>query len=318
METISFDKDKLEKKLPQNYNFIGYASFEERSTTIPLLIDPQRIESSIVFYSKGYDNEKSKSDIKKHFSDKYKDVELDINSCVDTARTLTNEFRGILKDNMNLVIDVTTFTHETLLMLLKLVMDNETRINSIFCLYNGADKYSNFDDRPKDVWLSKGCKDVRNVIGYPGLMLPSKKKSLVLLTGFELERATRLIELFEPDKLYLGRGEDPISDNNKVLMQFFSERFDEWKNSFKNIECVDFTFSCKSVEKTYDVLTDLTGKNMNENYIIVPLNTKLSTISTSLLALQNKKIQVCYSVPEMYNTSNYSTPSDKITLVKLP
>jgi hypothetical protein len=36
-----------------------------------------------------------------------------------------------------------------------------------------------------------------------------------------------------------------------------------------------------------------------------------------MVALNNPKVQVCYAVPEMYNTQQYSTPSDNITIIDL-
>ena len=49
---------------------------------------------------------------------------------------------------------------------------------------------------------------------------------------------------------------------------------------------------------------------------MVPLNTKLSTLSVALVALKNNKIQVVYPIPEVYNT-NYSIPSDNFTVIDL-
>ena len=195
-------------------------------------------------------------------------------------------------------------------------MLSKEKFNSVYYLYNGADKYSVSDELDK-AWLSKGCKDVRNVIGYPGLMRPVAKNCLILLTGFELERATRLIELIEPDRLLLGNAEDPISSNNAELMQHFKNKFEVWKNNYNSINCSSFDFSCKDVEKTINILTDITNSNKEENFIIVPLNTKLSTIAAGIVAIQNKNIQVCYSIPETYNINNYSSPSSNVTVVSL-
>ena len=140
---------------------------------------------------------------------------------------------------------------------------------------------------------------------------------LIILTGFELERATRLIELIEPDRLLLGNAKDPISPNNAELMQHFKNKFESWKNNYNSINCSSFDFSCKNVENTISVLEEIINTNNEGNNIIVPLNTKLSTIAVGIVAIQNKNIQVCYSIPETYNIRNYSSPSSNITVVSL-
>lgn len=317
IETTTIEKDNINDVMPHEFVFIGYASFEQRSTTVPLSIDVNRISKAVIFRSKGYDNSSTAKLIGEYLDKVTAFVELDLGTPINTARMLTEVVKELITlGTHSLVIDVTTFTHEVLLMLLKLVLNNKERFMSVQCLYNGANNYS-VGDSLDQAWLSKGCKDVRNVIGYPGLIRPSSKNCLVLLTGFELERATRLIELIEPDKLVLGTGVEPTSDNHKKLMEHFRKKFDEWKINYKNANSSIFNFSCKDVEKAIKALTSLIAANTEDNYIIVPLNTKLSTIATSIVALQNQKVQVCYAIPEAYNTKNYSTPSEHITVVNL-
>lgn len=316
LETLTVSKSELSPHLPREFILIGYASFEKRSTTIPIAVDINSIKQAIIFHSKGNNDSDSKKAINEHLGSLSKFIELDINDPISVARRLTEEVRLLCQSNTSIVIDITTFTHESLLMLLKLIYANIRWFESAICLYNGAEKYS-VDDSPEQVWLSKGCKDVRNVLGYPGLIRPSAKTCLVLLSGFELERATKLIELIEPDKLILGSGIDPTNENHAPLMAHFSKEFARWQDSYKSIIQTSFKFSCKNVSETVDSINELIDQNPTDNYILIPLNTKLSTIATAIVALRNKQIQVCYSVPEIYNTQNYSTPSDNITIFPL-
>lgn len=315
--TTHITQKEINKNIPTEFVFIGYASFEERSITVPLSINIDNVKHAIFFHSKGNDDDDARLELSNYFNGIAQFVELELNEPVNIARVMTKIIKELLiSDPVSLVIDITTFTHETLLILLKLVIANKNRFQCIKCLYNGADKYS-IGNALEEVWLSKGCKDIRNVIGYPGLMRPLAKNCLILLTGFELERATRLIELIEPDRLLLGSGEDSFSTSNEKIMNYFHGRFEDWKNNYTTNNCSSFQFSCKNVERTVEILSKLTMGDSDENFIIVPLNTKISTIATSIVALQNNKIQVCYSVPETYNIKNYSTPSQNITVVSL-
>lgn len=317
INTIQTTKSEFGLYLPKEFVFIGYASFEERSSVIPLAIQNECIKQAYVFRSKGNCDEEAAKRINGYLNNCVDFIELEICDSINTAREITKTVKKIiLGNNRFLVVDITTFTHETLLILLKLIVSNKEKFKRVYYLYNGADKYSISEELDK-AWLSKGCKDVRNVIGYPGLIRPVAKNCLILLTGFELERATRLIELIEPDRLLLGNAEDPISSNNAELMRRFKNKFEVWKNNYNSINCSSFNFSCKDVEKTISVLTDITNSNKDDNFIIVPLNTKLSTIAAGIFAIQNKKIQVCYSIPETYNINNYSSPSTNITVLSL-
>ena len=314
--TFTIDKNEINSILPSRFVFLCSASFEKRSTTIPLSLDPSRISHSVVFRSRGYKNDTSLNEIKNKIATS-KVIDFDLNNPVSVARSLTEVVKECSSLESAIVIDITTFTHEILAMLLKLIHDNETKFSSIFCLYNGAADYSNSKENGlTQMWLSKGCRDVRNVIGYPGRMRPTAKTSLIILTGFELERATKLIEIIEPDRLMLGFGNDPTHDNHLEPVAFFQEKFENWKKNYKNSNCTEFGFSCKNIEKTTEVLSDLTA-DPDENYIVVPLNTKLSTIASSIVALKNPMIQICYSIPEMYNMDDYSSPGEKITVVNL-
>lgn len=318
ISTSTVNKEEINSYIPDEFVFLCSASFEERSTTIPLSLDVNRILSTKIFRSLKFNNDNSKDIIIRKINNS-EIVELDFSNPIAVAKILTDIIRDLSsKKGISLVIDVTTFTHEVLAMLLKLLYDNKQSFSSIICLYNGASDYSNSKNiEISQMWLTKGCHDVRNVVGYPGRLRPVAKTCLVIFTGFELERATRMIELLEPDKIVFGKGTDSTDSNHDKAIKYFHNKFDEWKNNYKYSNSIDIVFSCKNIEETIEIVTDLISNNPDDNLILVPLNTKLSTIAVSLVALNNPKIQICYPIPETYNTDNYSSPGDKITIVDL-
>jgi hypothetical protein len=314
----TFDKSEINSNVPDKFALLCSASFEERSTTIPLSLDINKIFYARVFKSNKYDNSDSTGKICGKIENIEK-IELDFNYPIAVAKTLTEIVKVLssIKD-ISLVVDITTFTHEILAMLLKLLYENKQCFSSIKCLYNSASDYSNSKEiGPEKMWLTKGCSDVRNVVGYPGRFRPVEKTSLVIFTGFELERATRMIELLEPDKILFGKGTDSIDPNHNRAIEYFHSKFDEWKKNYKHSNCKDIGFSCKNIDETIKIITELVSNNPDDNYILVPLNTKLSTIAVSIVALNDPRIQICYPIPETYNTESYSSPSDKITMVDL-
>ena len=96
----------------------------------------------------------------------------------------------------------------------------------------------------------------------------------------------------------------------------FEKKFNEWKSNFVEISTEPFKFSCSDVEKTADILRKIT-QNKEDNFLIAPLNTKLSTVAVGLVALNNPAIQVCYAIPEVYNIKNYSEPSNNVTILDM-
>ncbi len=313
-------KFQINEFLPSQCAFICFASFEKRSVSIPLSLKADEIGETIILrntsVNSGMENQENIDAICKQLQ-KNQIKEINIEDPVSIADGMTDIVRMLINKGIHsIVVDISTFTHEALLILLRLLYDNKQKFESVLCLYNGASKYSG-GDSPDKIWLSKGCRDVRNVIGYPGLLKPSAKNHLIVLTGYETERATRLIEILEPDLLSLGDGNEPTDVNHEEAMRYFKKKFDEWKNSFQGVNSESFTFSCRDVEKSIEALNNVISHKPNENHIIVPLNTKLSTVATAIVALQNPSIQVCYAIPEMYNAQKYSEPSDNITIIDL-
>ena len=102
---------------------------------------------------------------------------------------------------------ITTFTHEALLILLRILQRQVTKRDLVHLVYAAAAEYA-VGLRPEEKWLTKGVLDVRSVLGYPGSMRPSWKSHLIVLVGFEADRATELIESYEPTVISLGFGDE--------------------------------------------------------------------------------------------------------------
>ena len=225
---------------------------------------------------------------------------------------------AIARQQTKLCIDISTFTHEMLLILLSIVNKRQNEFECIEFIYLGAKDYSIGDSHDLK-WLSKGCKEIRSVLGYPGLLSPKKQICLIVLVGYEYERAISLINEMEPDKIVIGYGKieagHVLSSNHIEPMRHFENIHKTWLASRSNID--KFDFSVKDVESTINAIEEKIKEDDQYDYIIVPMNTKTSTLAVGLLALENKTIQVSYAEPEMYNIENYSLPGEQIVIYKL-
>lgn len=221
-----------------------------------------------------------------------------------------------------LVIDITSLSHELLVVLLG-ILNSLQVMNRVTLLYVGAAEYS-FNAPGDAVWLSRGVRSIRSVLGFPGTMLPSKKLHLVVLAGFEVERASEVIVRYEPASMSIGLGkrDQSVSDGHYDKNKLFFDRLNQFvkEQDADNQEIHHFEFSCVDPLLTKNQLLshiDSLKALGDKNIVICPLNTKLSTVGVVLAAIEHPEIQICYAEPDEYNTEGYSKPGTEVTIVSL-
>lgn len=222
----------------------------------------------------------------------------------------------------SLVIDITSLSHELLVVLLGLLHSVQL-MNKVTLLYVGAAEYS-FNSPGDDVWLSRGVRSIRSVLGFPGTMLPSKKLHLVVLAGFEVERASEVIVRYEPVSISIGLGkrEQSVSDAHHDKNKLFFDRLNQFvkEQDANSQEIHHFEFSCVDPLQTKNQLLSHINRLKaldDKNIVICPLNTKLSTVGVVLATIEYPEIQICYAEPDEYNTEGYSKPGTEVTIVSL-
>ncbi|MEN3322225.1 hypothetical protein VP395_00670 [Mariniflexile soesokkakense] len=286
--------------------FLCSSGFEERSTFLGKSLDNTKVDKAYLFHLK--DNyvqaEINSEEINKNLPH-ITIITYPRHRAIETFDIFYHFFDKQINynKNLNVVIDITTFTREILLVLVKILsLDRFRNVFSINLVYTPAENY------PK--WLSKGVRDIRSIFGYSGLHLPSKKLMLIVLNGFEVERTKEIIDSFEPNRLLLGKPSE-LNSINKKLNKISCERFEEINERYHSLIIEDFEFSCKNVLETKKVLDKLVNKYQNDyNIVISPLNNKISTLSVALLAIENENVQVCYASANQYNIKSYSKSSD--------
>jgi hypothetical protein len=217
-------------------------------------------------------------------------------------------------DGRTLLVDITTFTHESLLILLRLLEMHRSRFSkALFCYCSASDYDPGVED--KDKWLSKGVYRVRSVLGYPGHISPSKPNHLLVLVGYEYERASSLIEVFEPAKVSLGKGQS-AGERHLEAGRRFDLLKEECMSRCPSVE--EFEFSCHDSFECKSDLLEQIHMSPDYNAIIAPLNTKISTVGCALAAMSEPSIQLCYAQALQYNCANYSSPRDNCYSFRLP
>lgn len=194
----------------------------------------------------------------------------------------------------SITIDISTFNRDILITLLFLIKSSLIDIN-INVLYTTADKFSKN--------LSFCYNNVKNIMGFPGILRSDRLSSLIILSGFEGERARKLIETHDVKEVYLGIGNPATSDD--MIKRNWDEQITNFRFTKQIIE--PFDFASDSINDCYNILLKkIKYLKKDRNIILAPMNSKLSTISIFLLGLKYPEVQLTYCLPCKYCTKNYS------------
>lgn len=297
--------------------FICSTSFEKRCTIIPRQIENDNVKHVIIFENKGYEDlaKQNRKILQRQFGEKGSLVDLRRDDPVASADSINEALQeAVSQDAKRFLIDITTFTHEGLLILLGLLRRVLTHGESVQFAYNSAKDYA-VGMENEDKWLSKGVKDVRSVLGYLGVLSPARKSHLIVIAGYEVERAAILIDMSEPSQLSLGRGGSEASIDS--YLHGLNVRFcEELTHKYKSVN--NFELSLIDPVKTKQALEKQVGKFPDHNVVIAAMNTKISTVGAAITAMANNKIQICYASASIYNHERYSSPSNNCYLFKVP
>ncbi len=298
--------------------FICSSSFEERCFAVPAEAAMLNITSKLIFYISDLDDiiAQNADKLVAVLGDASRKIELQICDPALSLKNMSNALSEVFsgENPQCYLLDITTFTHEGLLMLFKLLQLRLKKNDRLFLCYNGAKEYSYNESTPEKKWLSKGVKTVRSILGYPGLLDPSKKNHLVILFGFERERTMRLIDIFEYDLVSLAFGSKNASINENH-QQLNETRHEELLKLYPSAQ--KFEVSLIDASETKAQLLTYIGEFSEYNTVIVPMNNKISSLGAGLAAIENPEIQLCYVTANQYNLEGYSHPSDECYLFEV-
>jgi hypothetical protein len=301
------DLDKINERLSQPIDlFICSASYEKRCETVAGRLASRDVTRVIVAENRNHVEFHGGSAqlLMETFGEKASLVALDTSDPLFTADSLKSHLSQV-EDRVGgqIVVDITTFTRESLLILLALLR-RTFKQSKVRLLYVNAAEYSlNEPDETK--WLSRGIADVRSVLGFAGAMLPSRRLHLVVLVGFEYDRAAELIRAYEPSVVSLGYDDsaEPGAVRHRAAQQHNLERI-----RAMYINAQEFRFSGYDPLMCKAAIEEQVRRFPDANTVVAAMNTKLSTVGAALAAIDNESIQLCYAQAAVYNYLHYSTP----------
>lgn len=322
LKTINVNQ--LSTTLTEHFDlFICFNSYESRATSIPANIDHEKFKHFIIFSNQTLREEASRNlELLKSILPQEKCViaKLPLDNPVESADHIRCVLRGVegFSSSSRIFIDITTFTHESLLILLAILKDYVPNA-TVCCGYINAREYSYDCEKQKDKWLSRGIGEIRSVLGYSGIIKPSQKTLLMVIVGYEYERAISIIDAIEPDFLSLGYGiaSDSTTEKNQGANEHYAQLVKQMATYYEDV--YDFTLPCNDpFAASQAILKQIEAVGTNKNIILVPMNNKISTIGAALVCLELPHVQLCYAPALVYNYSAYSTPGEKCYLFDMP
>lgn len=317
MNTEKIEIDKIDQYLgAKKYIFIFGIGFDQRCLNVSNYIHENHVIKSIgiLNYTWKHKAENNKNVLINLFKEKLILIDEENEKIIDVADSFIEKIKLTSEEykNHEYLIDISAFSHELLAVILG-ILNSLKLIHKTSLIYTCAEEYGE--------WLSRGIVDIRSILGFPGTMLPSQKLHLIVMSGFEIERATEVIKWYEPVAISIGRGEknQSISSSHFNSNKASHDKIYCFAQEFNSIDIHydEFEFSCIDPFKTKTQILEYTQKLKDCNIVICPLNNKISTVGAVLAAIENDNIQLCYSQPAEYNIENYVEPSKYVRFIKL-
>lgn len=327
--------------------FVACASFEERSRASALCLSKSyRARRVFLYVNREFqDLPETRSNIE-FFQATLKSITDDFSGIVSGSWERADEQFRVLRDGLapagvvdhskSITLDITTFNREALLSALAILRwaYPRGRIRLVHVTpeeYNrrGRQEFERIRanlEKSQDmqvprqsqyVWLSRGFRKLRNAIGFPGEQKPLLPSLLILLPGFEVERALTIVENQEPSRVLLGRSVDHMQD-------VFHRRHLESKAAILQLlrgrqPVEEFDFSCTDIRSCEATLESIVCRHREGNNIFVaPMCAKIGVVATYLVAERHPEVQVTYCVPGEYNVHDYSSGMSMIAYFDLP
>lgn len=296
--------------------FLSAVSFEERCVNSSrLLSNNYATEEFILIRYRGMDNDYKRNkyqneiinNLRSHIGQEEKGTVIycDKNDPIDGLIKLKESFKERDLSKGRITVDITTFTKQYLLVLLKAIRQDYPSA-SIRTLYTPGNYKISFSHPEKDA-LSWGVKEIKPVPEFLGNCLPWQDDILVLFLGYEGERAFQIMQKLEPKKTIAVLPNPPSYPHADRPTYTLNKRI--LSRSIDELERCEV--DALNPESARDLLLTLSKKYEDEekcNLIISPLCTKMQTLGILLFfwAKKDTNAQVIYASPFWYNEKKYT------------
>jgi hypothetical protein len=204
------------------------------------------------------------------------------------------------KPKLNITLDITTFPRGELLTVIYYLSHLIQKV-VIRIIYISPDKYGD----P----LSEGYGGSMLLPFFEGPTTFGKKTALLILTGFEYDRATSLIDDLEPSALMIGRPIPGTSEKFKDASERIVSRISMTRKITKKIYDIPANDPFLCAERVQEIIK---ANSREYDFYLATLGTKLQALGAYLAYEEAQNFRIVYPLPLAYNTDDYSYGCDKI------
>ena len=215
---------------------------------------------------------------------------ISMNEDIESWLFMEEKFKTLELEGKEILLDITTMPRFLIWNTLHFLLKYKARVSYIyFCPDSYADK----------TWLSCDPLTPRLTLKHSGIFLPDNKTMLIIQTGFDIERISQLINMFEPAEVFLasqtGEQFDNISRNHDKITK---------ELSFPNI--TNFEINAFSNDHGYEDIERKILKYKDEfNIILCSLGPKPNALAMFKINLIYPEVGLVYTPAKEYN-ENYS------------
>lgn len=216
-------------------------------------------------------------------------IELEYEDSVYNWHVLHSFFNT--SDFKNILLNLTTIPRETIWTILFFLKNYVSKVNYIYYKPDSYDK--------SEGGLTKNHKQPRLLFKHSGLFDIDKKLIILIVTGFDHNRADLLVEHFEPEKVIF------LSQSGKQYENMARNSGVSFSGAYENTIIENVEFDSYDIINSHRIINELINDHENYNLIISSQGPKISAISTYMSYLDNKQLALAY-VPAREFSGNYS------------
>ncbi len=290
--------------------FISSGSFEERcKKSISIFLQNSvKIETSIIFSfiekdkndNKGKNLTKMLENLKKISKNL---VLLDVGSVSKPSKGIKKFILEMDKlsvefKNKKILLDISTFPKPYLFLLIKVLFDRY-KVNSVYVCYTEPLKYKDKNTTNGETILTSGLDRIECIPGFVGNSTYSQNLLIVIL-GFEGNRAQEVFEIIEPTITYAINGFPSYKPGwHKISIENNMSFLNE-SGAHRHIYFAPANDPFETEKVISELIEEIKISNPDNNIIIAPLGTKIQALGILLYALRNRAIKIVYPFPSIY------------------
>jgi hypothetical protein len=232
---------------------------------------------------------------KEEFFNTYEIFGLSFDNPIKIIKKIDDIVEKYLPQKLNVTMDITTFPRHELLTTLY-YLRHSSLLKRLRILYVTPKKYGN--------WLSRGYKRFMLLPFFQGPSTFHNKVALLVLTGFEKERAISLIDDLEPSAVFLAMAEPGTAPQFQETSRQTVNRIKELRQIYNEI----FFISGNDPFKCRDSLIEIMDRCSPEyDFFVAPIGPKLTVLGLYLAYEKKPNFRIVYPFTQTYNIEHYSS-----------